>query len=388
MVVMMLLLMGSGGFTHKGAPSTKAGGTGLNFYAKHVLKGNYLIGSCGMRFAGTGTITISGLPNNAVIPAAYLVFSVIADGTQPNGYLDGNPITGTLVGSAPSPCWGENSIYTYIADVTDIVAAHGNGTYSLSGFYNSSGDYPMPGGTDGASLVVIYCDDSSTVRTVVLFAGAYTLNDPDDMSSYTWTIDNFQATNPVTSGRFSLLFADGQDYWNESYAGYPSGLESVYFQSYLLKSGQYGLPGANGNLWDAVHYHQAASYIPNGASSVQARYTIGWDGNGYADCVTVMGSVLSVSSTENETDQCVTDVEEGFFTQPSMKVMPGFVRVSLPFKVPGSLKLYATDGRLVATLADNEVETGDYPVPDLKPGVYLLKLHTDIYSGQEKLVVR
>ncbi len=274
MLLIFLVMMGNLGVSQDGTAreigSEKDGGTGLAFYAKHVLRGNYIIGSCGLRFTGSGSINLSGLPTSPEIVKAYLIYSVIANTSQPQGNLNGTPIAGVQVGSGPSPCWTESYIYTYVADVTSIVQAVGNGTYSLTGFYNPPG-YPAPGGADGATLVVIFCDEGATVRTVLVYAGTYTLNFYGGPSSYNWDLTNFAATNPVTSARTTLIFADGQDYWYESYAGIPCGLEYVYFNGSLVRSGQYGLPGGDGNLWDAVHIRTHPLGLIHRGSDLQLR---------------------------------------------------------------------------------------------------------------------
>ncbi|MEO0146140.1 MAG: hypothetical protein ABIM19_04830 [candidate division WOR-3 bacterium] len=364
----------------------KDGGTSLAFYAKYVIRGNYVIGSTGLRFTGSGSINISGLPSSPEIVKAYLIYSVVASSSQPQGFINGTPLSGVLVGSGPSPCWTESFVYTYVADVTPVVQSVGNGTYTLTGFYNPGGD-PPPGGAEGATLVVIFCDQGNTVRSVVVYLGAYTLNFASGPSSYTWNLANFIATNPVTSARTTLIFADGQDYWNESQFGIPCGLEYVYFNGYLIRSGQYGLPGGDGNLWDAVHIANAASYIPGGASSVSGSLSVDYDPS-WGDCITTVGHILSVSSTEAETYNCVLSSEEGFADDHlAIRVAGNRAFLSVPFPVNGSLRLYRSDGRLVGVLADGKLSSCEIGLPRLEPGVYFLKLRTDIGDSETKVLI-
>jgi len=386
-MVLMVNLGASQDGAGEGVKPDKDGGTGLAFYSKYVLKGNYIIGSPGLRFTGSGSINISGLPASPEIVRAYLIYSVIASSSQPQGNVNGTPIAGVQVGSGPSPCWLESYIYTYVADVTTIVQAVGNGAYNLTGFYNPTGD-PAPGGADGATLVVIFCDQGSTVRTVVVYAGTYTLDFSGGPSSYSWNVTNFTATNPVTSARTTLIFADGQDYWYEGYAGVPCGLEDVYFNGNLVRSGQYGLPGGDGNLWDAVHIASAGGYIPGGAGSVSGQLSVDYDPT-WGDCITTVGHILSVSSIEAETYSCVLSADEGLASSElGLRVAGKRILLILPFPVPGSLMLYRSDGRLVRVLADGNLSSGDLPVPSLEPGVYFLKLSTGIGGAEAKLVVR
>jgi len=391
MLYALMFLMSSAGASQPGTKGEtrwgKDGGTGLAFYSKYVLKGNYIVGSCGLRFTGSGTINISGLPSSPEIVKAYLIYSVIANSPQPQGNVNGIPISGSLVGTGPTPCWTESYIYTYVADVTPIVQAVGNGTYTLTGFYNPSG-YPAPGGAEGATMVVIFCNRGSTVRTVVVYAGAYTLDFAGGPSSYSWNITNFTATNPVTSARTTLLFADGQDYWYESYMGVPCGLEYVYFNGNLIRSGQYGLPGGDGNLWDAVHIANAAGYIPGGASSASGQLSVDYDPT-YGDCITTVGHILSVSTTEAETYNCVLSADEGVATEGlGLRVAGGRIVLSLPFPTAGSLRLYSSDGRLLGVLAEGRLSSCELPVPSLEPGVYFLRLSTEAGEEGAKLIIR
>jgi len=374
----------------EGETYSKHGGTSLALYAKYVLKGNYIVGSCGLRFnGGQCTINLSGLPASPDIVKAYLIYSVIAATEQPQGNLNGTPVNGVLRGTGPTPCWfGYPDIYTYVADVTNIVRATGNGTYNLTGFYDPGGSPYSPAGADGASLVVIFCDNGSVIRTIVIYLGAYTLDASDDPSTYNWNLANFTATNPVTSARTTLIFADGQDYFWESYWGKPTGLEYVYFNGNLIRSGQYGLPGGDGNLWDAVHISNAASYIPGGASSVSGQLTTERDASNARDCITAVAHILSVSSVEAETYYCgpVSSEEEFAGDEFSLRAAGNRVLLSLPFPVSGNMRLYSSDGRLVRVLADGKLTSGEVEIPPLEPGVYFLKLRTEIGAAEAKVI--
>ena len=398
MNLMLMLLAGFGvSEVGKGPITTDtAGGTMPYLYAKYVLRGTYTVGSTGLRSntAITDTITLSGIPSGPDVVKAFLIYSVIANEPHPEMNLNGSPVSGVQVGRGPSPCWNDSLIYTYVADITPQVKATGNGNYILSGFYCPSGTNYQPGGTDGASIIVIYCDNNLPVRDVVLYVGAFTVTwqlNMDYEDTLTWSMGNFTASNPVSTARVTMLFSDGQDYWNYGQFGWNTGKEKLYFQSALLRSGTRGLPGGSGNLYDEVDYPNAQGEIPGGASSVHMTLITAPDTPTTAieDCITVVSSILSVSTTEAETYNCVLSADEGVATDGlGLRVAGGRIVLSLPFPTAGSLRLYSSDGRLLGVLAEGRLSSCKLPVPSLEPGVYFLRLSTEAGEVVAKLVVR
>ncbi len=378
----------------------KSGGTRPAFYTRITLRGNYVQASTGLRFVSSGSLNLTGLPggSGAYVAKAYLIYSVIASSSMPAMQLNGSPVTGVLVGSAPSPCWGDPNIYTYIADVTSIVRANGDGIYTLSGYYNPSGD-PPPGGTDGATLVAIYCEPDyggTPPKDVVIYLGAYSLTDGEecdtwgditDLDSLQWTTANFNATNPVSSAKLTVLFADGQDYWNGT-----CGQEIVQFNGQTLRQGSTGLPGGNGNLYDAVHVENAISLIPGGSSSASNYFEVKWDESGCSgcvDCVTAIGQILMVSTTNPENFDCqALEVEEGWIERPPLMVSGTEVIMSLPFPMLGELEVYSATGQRIETLSWGKLESGRWNLKSMGPGVYYVVLRTEAFTASAKVVIR
>ena len=378
----------------------KSGGTRPTFYTRITLRGNYIQASTGLRFASSGSVNLTGLPSGsgAYVAKAYLIYSIISSSSMPAMQVNGNPVTGVLVGSAPSPCWSDPNIYTYIADVTTLVRANGDGIYTLSGYYNPAGD-PPPGGADGATLVAIYCErdyQGTPPRDVVIYLGAYSLTDGEecdtwgsvtDLDSLQWTTGNFNATNPVNSAKLTVLFADGQDNWNGT-----CGQEIVQFNGNTLRQGSTGLPGGNGYLWDAVHVENATSLISGGSSSASNYFEVKWDESGCSgcvDCVTAVGQILMVSSTNSENFDCMAlDVEEGWVDEPPLLVKGDEVLLNLPFPMWGDLQVYSPDGRLAETLAWGQLEKGRWSLRSLGPGVYYVFLRTEAFGVSTKVLIR
>ncbi|WP_238883839.1 DUF3344 domain-containing protein [Clostridium sp. YIM B02551] len=148
-----------------------------------TLYGDYVANGIGLAINGAGTINIS-LPNGSTIVAAFLFWDVSKSiGTLPvlpSGILNGNPITGTLIGSTGFA----SDVDGFYADVTNLVKIGDN---ELSGFPRIPGRYQ----TDGASLVVIYYNYVLPYKTIVLNKGIFYFFRE---TAYT-TINNFKAAN-------------------------------------------------------------------------------------------------------------------------------------------------------------------------------------------------
>lgn len=122
------------------------------------------------------TIELESIPTGAVVEQAYLYWAVYGGDGDPDLTLDGDEVTGTLIGTADDTCWPlleDASNRVYRADITSAV--EGNGEYVLT-------DLPatVAGVSDGqgASIVVIYSDPAATDDgLVMLLDGAATVSD-------------------------------------------------------------------------------------------------------------------------------------------------------------------------------------------------------------------
>ncbi|MEZ4400813.1 MAG: DUF3344 domain-containing protein [Kofleriaceae bacterium] len=102
-------------------------------------------------------LPVAGLASDAVIVHAWLYWAVIGT-TTTDVQINGNPVTGTILGITPDTCWGIGINTLYRADVTSLIT--GNGTYTVTGIpSNLSGP-----DSQGVSLVVIY-QDPNDART-------------------------------------------------------------------------------------------------------------------------------------------------------------------------------------------------------------------------------
>ncbi|MGC8894998.1 MAG: hypothetical protein ACP5QG_09170 [candidate division WOR-3 bacterium] len=325
------------------------GGTGISFYYADTLRGNYVTGDTGLYYVSSGTVTVSGIPGGATISKAFLIWTCLLSASNPAMTFNGTPLTGTLIGTAPSPCRG-TPVYAYISDVTSYVT--GNGSYTLSGF-------PSP--TEGASLIVIYELASEPLRNIVFYTGAYTI-EGGLYYRYNWTMSNFLAENPVGYAKITFFFYDGQDIPNGSDCGW----EYLYYEAYADSNKQL-IAGWDGAYWDDTTFNMTA-YTTPGATSIQVGYATDCDNHdqgGCTDCIGTMGAILAV----NTPDPTSTDEMAGVGL---IRFGPGYVE--LTGQTRGTLNAYSSDGRLVAILGTGELPAGRYDLSGLGPGLYVIRL--------------
>ncbi|MEO0248067.1 MAG: hypothetical protein ABIN58_00720 [candidate division WOR-3 bacterium] len=327
----------------------KHGGTGISFYYADTLHGNYVTGDTALYYVTSGTVTVSGIPGGAVISKAFLIWDCLLSASNPTITFNGNPLTGTLIGTAPTPCRGA-PVYAYIADVTSYVA--GNGSYTLSGF---------PSITEGASLIVIYEYASDPLRNIVFYTGAYTI-EGGMYYRYNWTMTNFRADNPVGYAKITFFFYDGQDIPNGSDCGW----EYLYYEAYADSNKQL-IAGWDGAYWDDTTFNMTA-WTPPGATSIQVGYATDCDNHqqgGCTDCIGTMGAILAVNTPDP------TSVDET--AQAGLiRFGPGYVE--LTGKTKGDLTAYSSDGRLVSLIGSGELPAGRYDLSGLGPGLYIVRL--------------
>src|SRR5262249_45386539 len=133
---------------------------------------------------GGGTLAVT-LPSDAVVVAAYLYWSLIAD-EEPvaTGTFNEQPLAGELIAQTGSACWptlNEANVdpptvftFTYRADVTADVATTNTLADLPSGLVGgeaatapgAASAYPL---LDGASLVVVYARANDATRNISIY---------------------------------------------------------------------------------------------------------------------------------------------------------------------------------------------------------------------------
>jgi cysteine-rich repeat protein len=126
----------------------------------------------------TADIALTGV--TGPVSKAYLYWDGMAIAAMDQTYdndtiaINGNPITGTTLGSTSPNCWGQGESRAFVADVTAYVT--GDGTYALSGLMAQPTHQP-----NGASLVVLFDDgNASNDHDLIFFEG----NDGTSLNGY------------------------------------------------------------------------------------------------------------------------------------------------------------------------------------------------------------
>ncbi len=229
-------------------------------------------------FTAGGTIVLPPGPAAGNIVWAGLYWTILSDTPPINAVtLNGAPVVPIALPVTASPCWAEISAYAYVAVVTPLVVAGPNFVAGL----DDSGAFNVSPESEGASLVVVYEDPTSTACEIIVLDG----NDLLSMAGQ--VIDN---TLPVTCpvGMPALLTFIGGD--GQTAPTYPYADDQLWNGLTLGDGDDFdasdpGAPGATPDLaWDTDTYGVAA--VPPFTASIAAGTTY--------DCINWVATVLEV----------------------------------------------------------------------------------------------
>lgn len=207
----------------------------FNPYLQVTLRGGMTAGATCINFEGPleggptgGDITISDVPAGATVFQAILYYTVLSDQFPvPSGTptIDGNPLTPVPLGTVPrSPCFSQANTGAFRIDVTPYVT--GNGTYQLDGMVGTG----VGGGdiTEGATLLVLYCDPDSELTDIVIYEGIDTINETERV--FQQDLAGFQVDpNPPAEAFLAMAAGNGQ-----LVAGSFDGNDPLYFNGVNL----------------------------------------------------------------------------------------------------------------------------------------------------------
>lgn len=220
-------------------------------------------GTGGLRGAGEGTITVSGV--TGPVTQSYLYWHGPTNSTDPNANatvtVGGTSVTGTNIGFSDDNFWGFANSQAYRASTTSVI--NGNGAYALSNFVKPNVQ------ANGAATAVFFNDgDATNNRDVVIFNG----NDSNFVSEFDTAGWNFTLSGiTYTSGTalLTLFVADGQNFGaNDDGTLRVNGTALAsggLFQGNSLPGGTG--PTGNGNLFDIKTY-DITSFLTPGLNSL------------------------------------------------------------------------------------------------------------------------
>lgn len=224
-------------------------------------------------------IELTGIPSGAVVETTYLYWVTYGTDGQNTLTINGTAVTGALIGTSGSTCWGSypdgvNRVYR--ADVTTLVKA--NGTYTLTGLPVTA---PNTLDGQGASLVVIYSNAASSDRgTVILMDGAITISNLNSGLGGTFAgVDG----DGITSATFRVGVGDGQSVHTDA----PPDFNNKSLPP--VDAGTQGYAGTAGPYWDDLAFDVLAQ-IPKGKSNPK------WTQDYLTDCVVFAYSALVLTN--------------------------------------------------------------------------------------------
>ena len=211
----------------------------------------------------SAAITIAGIPAGATVQRALLYWK-ISGGIDDTATVNAVAVTGVLVQTGGSTCWGVNSS-TFRADVT--VRITGNGVYTIGGLPSST--VATAADTDGVGLVVVYQEPASPLmRRVMIRDGAISTDGGGDIVTDTFT---GVASPSTTTGRFHLVVADGQSFADGN----------LNFNGVTIATNPF--PGSDGSMMDVNSYN---------VNVPLATANLAWSHNTNQDCLFFNAAVL------------------------------------------------------------------------------------------------
>jgi hypothetical protein len=286
--VLVALILLAGVFTpfSRARSSPVDGDNSLERSFRTTLRGGVVAAGVGLAGIGEGNISINGLPAGSGVVKAFLYWATIGSAnTFTSPTLDGAAVDGELIGVSGDTCWGMANNFVYRADVTALV--DGNGFYTVAGL---PGDVRLPGNNDsqGASLVLIYSDDSQPFRTLIIDDGAVTL-DILNQHEYTDTISGFDADNPVTDAEVTYLMGDGQSQFANG---------NVTFNGTSIAENVFN--GVDGDYWGTLTFDVTA-LSPTDPSTTTI-HNLQPGGQDTPDCLLWAATVFSVTPPQPSFD--------------------------------------------------------------------------------------
>lgn len=203
------------------SPTEQKAPVALELFKRYEGKFGYVTAGIGVRNTGRGTISLT-TPRGTKLRDAWLYWIVLDYSKNPNPnneriVLNGILVTGTLIGTGPSPCWAPDTGYTYRARVNSMLTL-GEGRTGISygleiGGMSSktiNGKSPWTGGVwaplaESVHLVLVYSDPTVAGSVLHIYDGYYEQGGGIATFAYAWP------ARAAGSARFSHLTADGQE---------------------------------------------------------------------------------------------------------------------------------------------------------------------------------
>jgi len=273
--------------------------------------------TCNVTGTTTNTnMTVSGIPAGSTLVAAYLYYA--ASGTTTDNTVVFNGTTVTADRSFTDASNGIGDYFSGFKDVTSLMSAGGNGTYTFSGLTISTGNpWCNSSAVLGAyALLVIYSNTSTEPTRVINVYDGFQFFQNDSIAITTPT-NGFQIPSTGINGKFAVITWEGDPDI--------SGGEVLQFNSNNLtdtcdsNGNQYNSTintitcttneATNGGIYWGLDFdtYDISSYLTAGETQATTNYASG------QDLVFLSAQIISVVNTP-VADLSITKVHNGTFT--------------------------------------------------------------------------
>jgi hypothetical protein len=230
----------------------------LTQFFYETIRGDYIAKGTGLAITGNGIIDLTGqIPHGAVIEKVFLYWEVVRanDEINPEGMLNGTPISGELIGTVKVY---DMFVDGYRADVTGIGTAVLN---MLTNFPNAMEPVTI---TEGASLVVVYSRNDLPYKTVMINDGIQVFQNETMLTSF----KNFNVEDSTLQAKTTYIIGEGD-----------SALYSAAFNGISIVSENNPIE-AEGAFWDTLNIdvtHMANTEETIADASIRSMsYILGW----------------------------------------------------------------------------------------------------------------
>jgi hypothetical protein len=231
------------------------------------------------------SFSLSGIPAGSTIVKAFANWGWLTDFAHPadgSVTINGTPVTGAVAGTGGDTCWGHPGGQSYTADVTSLVAATGNGTYTIGGAVSNGPDTGR-----GFTIIAVYSNPSSPLNQVNVYAG-WLSNMTDTSGAYTLPFAMPYIGGPT---HFATNALDGQSF-GDSYFINGTDVSGVLPGTFAPGDAWHGLigpTGSNGSLYD-IGQGDTSAYMTPGDTSLTASDPLS------SDCIAFSAAAISMSA--------------------------------------------------------------------------------------------
>jgi hypothetical protein len=266
--------------------------------------------------------------------------------------VNGQSITGELLGLSDDNCWGFNSSVAYRAEITPLVQQVRNGAYVLSHFVKQGTNV----NANGASLLVFFNDGNpDNNRDIVLFEGNDS-NAPNIYDALGWNV--MLAGIRYSSGQaiIQMHVSDGQEWEDDAVVLNGSIIQrrGSVFNGNTVPASNNG-PENNGSLWDIRAWDITAFFTPGtNALTITHGYIARADGSAKGDCISLIVAAVDLPAGSAP--------EPG--NRPPVVTGTAVITVNHPNPIPVQALVTDEDGNPLTytiTVDGIAVETGSIP---------------------------